>query len=150
VINDSRNKKQRTQGESDRSNQLLAGKAVLLIGNDTAVLQSLVAQLARKGADIALLCWHLPLEITHQLQESVQAFGRRLLLIERAENQRFSFEQLIHKVVLSWGHFDIFIDVSAKQESTRQVNEEEKVPNTSWLPPQWRLTQTVLREMAHA
>ena len=127
--------------------RMLFGKAVLLIGNDTAVLQNLVMQLAKKGADIALLCWRLPLDVARKMKEYVQAFGQRLVLIERAENQRFSVEQLIHSVINKWGHFDIFIDISAGSGTNDKTETQD--PQTAWLPSKWQLTRTVIEEMAH-
>ena len=127
--------------------RMLFGKAVLLIGNDTAVLQNLVMQLAKKGADIALLCWRLPLDVARKMKEYVQAFGQRLVLIERAENQRFSVEQLIHSVINKWGHFDIFIDISSGSGTKDKTETQD--PQTAWLPSKWQLTRTVIEEMAH-
>lgn len=150
MIDDSTNKQQRRQGEPDRSNQLLFGKVVLLIGNDTAVLQEMVKQLAQKGANIALLCWQMPVEIARKMQEHVQSFGQQLMLIQRAENQRFSVEELIHNITNKWGQFDFFIDLSAGGGKAGQTDEAEaKDPQTGWLPPKWELTRTVLEEMTH-
>ena len=146
------NNRRRLNGEETAHRHSLLGKVVLLIGNDTAVLQSLVTQLARKGADIALLCWRIPLEISQQLKEKVQSFGRRLLLVERASDQSDSVEQLIHTVTSEWGHFDIFIDVSTrknkKSSSQNRVEKTETQPNQ--LPTKWQLTQKILEEMIHA
>lgn len=151
MINDSTKKQQRRQGEPDRSNQLLFGKVVLLIGNDTVVLQDMVKQLAQKGANVALLCWHLPVEVARKMQEHVQSLGQQLMLIQRAENQRFSVEQLIHNVIDKWGQFDFFIDLSAGGGTAVQIDEaEEKEPQTGWLPPKWQLTRAVLEEMAQS
>ena len=149
VVDDAEGQKQehKAELETGHSNQLL-GKAVLLIGNDTDLLQNLVTQLSRKGADIVLLCWQMPLEIARKLQKCVQSFGQQLLLIERVENQRFSVEQLIHKVITDWGHFDFFIDVSSSRRIVAQNNAVEKEPHRAWLPPKWQLTQMILKEMA--
>ncbi|MAT98310.1 MAG: hypothetical protein CL608_14290 [Anaerolineaceae bacterium] len=151
MIDDSTKKQQRCQGEPDRSNQPLFGKVVLLIGNDTAVLQDLVKQLAQKGANVALLCWQMPVEVARKMQEHVQSLGQQLMLIQRAENQRFSVEQLIHNVIDKWGQFDFFIDLSAAGGTAVPTDEaEEKEPQTGWLPPKWQLTRTVLEEMAQS
>lgn len=131
----------------DRKNSNLLGKAVLLIGNDPAVLKNLVAQLAQKGADIVLLCWQLPLETARWLKEKVQGLGQRLLLIEQVNNQTSSFDQLIDKITREWGHFDIFIDISAKK-SERTPSLKEAKQSAGWQLSQWHLTQVVLEEMA--
>lgn len=124
----------------------LWGKAVLLIGNDTAVLQGLVTQLAQKGADIALLCWRLPSEIGRKLQAQVQSLGRQLLLVQWADRQNASIEQLIHYIVEEWGRLDIFIDVSAKRHKENQ-SEEQRMLGSGSLPSKWQLTHTILEEM---
>lgn len=157
MTDDSANKKPKHKAEPkpDRDNQLLFGKAVLLIGNDTAVLQNLVEQLAKKGADITLLCWQMPLQAADEMKAHVQSLGRQLILIERVENQRFSVEQLIHSVTTRWGPFDVFIDMSVKVGSKTAVPNnakdkgEQKETRPEWLPPKWQLTRTILEEMAH-
>ncbi|MBK8901619.1 MAG: hypothetical protein IPM53_10585 [Anaerolineaceae bacterium] len=149
------NDKIMNNSETRNQNKLpLLGKGVLLIGNDTVVLQNLVLQLAQKGADIAVLCWKIPLETARWLRDQVQSFGRRLFLVERAKNQGASVEQLVHRVTTEWGHFDIFIDVSAKRSksapaSNGQAQDGHRRPGTPvWRPDQWHLTQVVLEEMA--
>ena len=154
MINDSVNKKQKHKAEPEPDRNILFGKVVLLIGNDTAVLQNLVGQLAQKGADIALLCWQMPLEVAHKMEAHVQSLGRQLIVIERVENQWFSVEQLIHSIITRWGHFDIFIDMSVNGGSETAVpnnngEQEETHPAPAWLPPKWQLTRTILEEMAH-
>ncbi len=153
MIDDSTNMRPKPQDEADRRNQLLMDKAVLLIGNDTAVIKELVMQLAKKDADIALLCWQVPADVARKLNETVQSFGRQLILIERVENQRFSVEQLIHNVITKWGHFDFFIDVSTRDVTAvpnKDEIDEEIYKQTAWLPTKWQLARTVLEEMAHA
>lgn len=154
MINDSWDTEQvcRNNQKSARTSRThsLLGKAVLLIGNDTAVLHNLVIKLAQKGADVAVLCWRMPLDITRSLQACIHNLGRQLILIEQAENQRFTIEQLIHKVIIDWGHIDIFIDVSASRKPVAQDEMAEEDLQTVWLPSKWQLTQAVLEEMAHS
>ena len=152
IDNAANNRRNRRIGsEKAQRKQLLFGKSVLLIGNNTAVLQNLVTQLAKKGADIALLCWQIPLEIARKMKESVRSFGRQLVLIERAEYQRISVEQLIHDLVNRWGHFDIFIDMSTRSDMAGQQIDEAEAndPQAAW-PSKWQLTQTVLEKMAQS
>lgn len=149
MIGDFMNKNRNSIGEANRATHLV-GKAVLLVGNDTAVLQNLVTRLAKRGADIALVCWQMPLEIARKMKEYVQSFGQKLLVIERVENQTFSIEQLVHKVVTEMGHFDIFIDVSTRIRPSAQdeTSEAENEPQVDWLPPKWQLTPAILGEIA--
>ena len=140
----------------------LFGKAILLIGNDTAVIKSLVVQLAQKGADIAVLCWQIPGEVANWLEQQAKAFSRKLYLVEQAKNQDASMEDLVHKIAAEWGRFDIFIDVSAKETKsatepeeqalsktghTSETKSEEQSQKPKWHPQQWHLTQVVLEEM---
>lgn len=147
----------------------LLGKAVLLIGNDTAVLKSLILQLAQKGADIAVLCWQISVESAHWLEEQVKAVGRKLLIVEQAKNQDAPLTELVHRIAAEWGHFDIFIDVSARQskpaaefgaqpvgndgtprnEHTSDPMPQDHGQEVNWHPEQWHLAQVVLEEMIH-
>ncbi len=156
MIDDAVNEKEKRQRQSaSQSVHRLFGKSVLLIGNDTAVLQNLVGKLAQRGADIAVLCWQIPLEIADTMKERVQSFGRQLILVEWSENQRFTVEQLIHKLATKWGNFDIFIDVSTRGEAIEHVEENDENEDSdealeiAW-PPKWQLTRAVLEEMAHS
>lgn len=140
----------------------LLGKDVLLVGNDTAVLQRLVIQLAQKGADTAVLCWEIPLKTAHWLKEQAQKLGRRLYFLEQAKNQDASVDQLVNKITTEWGPFDVFIDVSAKQSrpaatphpdekgSAEQWEQENNAQKPLWRPEQWHLTQVVLEEMVRS
>ena len=139
-------------GSREPNRAPLLGKAVLLIGNDTAVIQSLVMQLAQKGADIAVMCWQLPVETARWLYEQVQALGRKLFLMEQAHNQGTPLTELVHRIAAEWGQFDIFIDVSAKPGESVNGRMGEVVTNQpryqpAWPSDQWRLAQIVLQEM---
>ena len=90
------------QGEIAGQKKLL-GKVVLLIGNDMAVIQTLVNQLARKGADVAILCWQMPLDIGRKIKESVHFVGRHFLLIEQAERNNSTNNQLIETITAELG-----------------------------------------------
>lgn len=120
----------------------LLGKVVLLVGDDTAVMQRLITQLVQRGADIALLCWQIPLETARKLQENAKALGRGLLLIEQVEQKITDSRQLIDTVVAELGHPDIFIDLSTKRRLTTNGNIYFEKPN-------WQLTKTVLEEIVY-
>ena len=77
----------------------LLGKVVLVIGYDTAVMQNLVRQLAQKGADIALFCWHLSAETARKLERIAQAYGRRLLVIEPMEPGNVAPNQIFEAII---------------------------------------------------
>ncbi len=134
-------------------NTRLAGKVVLLVGNDTAVLQTMILQLAQKGADIALICRQLSTETMRLIGEKVEALGQRFLFIKAKEltqdhaHKVVHADQLIQTVVAQLGHLDVFIDLSAQKQST-EANETRA---TSDQPlPSWPLRQAVFKELAHA
>lgn len=145
--NQSKNKSRRGEG-GNRSNYLV-GKVVLLIGNDTAVLHTLIKRLAQKGADIALVCRELSSEAIRRVKESVESLGRRFLLVDETNYQTFSADRLIDTVTSTLGHLDVFIDLSAdlsaQQEAllplgNGQIHRE--------ILPVWMLRQPILEELA--
>ena len=126
------------------SQNQLVGKVVLLIGNDTAFLPKLVTQLAQKGADVALLCCQMPLEVARKIKESVQACGQKILFIDRAEQDGVTSRQLIDMVVTELGHLDVFIDLSAQKRVARQ---NEAIDPDRYSQPNWQLNQVVLEQL---
>ncbi|MCL4265605.1 MAG: hypothetical protein KJ069_20495 [Anaerolineae bacterium] len=135
--------------EARAHRQPLPGKVVLLVGNDTAVLHLLIGQLAQKGADIALLCWHIPLETSHKIKESVQSFGRKLLLIEQGEGHDASPAHLIQTVVTELGQLDLFIDLSA-QKSELPLYDDGNSQALASIQPHWQFTTAILNEMVRS
>ncbi|HRQ38099.1 MAG TPA: hypothetical protein PLD25_09310 [Chloroflexota bacterium] len=133
----------------DANHRPLPGKVVLLVGNDTAVLQILVSQLAQKGADIALLCRRLPMETSHKIKESVQSFGGRFLLLEQGEASEPARAQLIQTVTAKLGNPDIFIDLSA-QKGEPLNNENGNSHKPASMRPNWQFIGAILKEIAHA
>lgn len=121
----------------------LLGKVVLIIGNDEDLLQTLVKQLAKKGADIALFCWQMPIETVYKIMESVRSVGRNFLLIEEVEHQFFSADRLIQTVKTRMGRLDIFIDLSAQSSSSSLPNEQ----TPEWNHWNCQLTKEALEEI---
>lgn len=141
--NQSKNKPRR--GESGRRSNHLVGKVVLLIGNDTAVLHTLVRRLAQKGADIALVCRELSSEAIRRVQEIVESLGQRFLLVDETNYQTFSADRLIHTVTSTLGHLDVFIDLSADLSALQETeNGQARIE----FQPVWLLRQPVLEELA--
>ena len=125
----------------------LLDKVVLLVGTDTAVLQNLVAKLAQKGANIALLCWQMPQETLHTIKAHVQELGRKLLVIEQAKQQQQTSSQLVETINSELGSLDIFIDLSVEEENKDRSLDSAKEKNTVELAPNWHLRQAVLEEL---
>ena len=120
-------------GQETLGRKQLVGKVVLLIGNDTTVLNNLVTQLAQKGADIVLLCWQLPLEA-----------AQKILLIEQSKEKPTTSRQLIETIVTELGHLDIFIDLSAQKNlSPQNGNGTMNLAGAN----RWQLTKAILEEL---
>lgn len=117
----------------------LMSKVILLIGNDAGVLQSLAAEFAADGGDIALVSSRLPAEITNDIRDSVQALGGRFLLLD---NGGFNAAGVINKVREELGGMDILIDMSAQKSKKLEAPEERSVPQ-----PQWWLSKDTLQEL---
>ncbi len=147
-------------GNRDQHNLPLLGKAVLLIGNDTAVLHRLIRQLVQKGADVALLCGRLPVATAQRLRAQVQASGNQFLLVQQVDNESRSIGQLVHNIAAEWGPIDFFIDLSARQshaappeaDTSGEPDEtavETRPESLVTLRP-WQVTQAVMEEMTQA
>lgn len=130
-------------------NKRLLGKAVLVVGEDTAVVETLVTQLAQRGADIILLCWHMSLETGRKLQNNVRSLGRRFLLIEPENEQMAEADQLMQTVQSEWGHVDVFIDMSHEKSdpSQSEVAPHSNKEKEEWISPNWPLVQAFLKEI---
>ena len=135
------------QSEKNReinSRTQLLGKVVLLIGNDSDIVQNLVTQFARKGADVVLLCWRIPLEVVHKIRESVQSVGRHLLVIEQ---ETMTGKQLIEIITSELGRLDIFIDLSAQKREHTPGDKNDAAQTAALSHPDWQLTHAVFEEM---
>lgn len=142
---------QQQNEETAKQNQSLLGKVVLLIGNDTAVLQTLITQLAQKGADIALICRKLPSETVQRVKESVEALERRFLFIETSKTSANTFEPMLQTVTAGLGPFDVLIDLSAQKTetvATLQQTQDRSIANA--FQPNWRFMQAAYKGIAHA
>lgn len=147
------NEEEWSVSEAHTNRQPLPGKVVLLVGNDTAVLHPLIGLLAQKGADIALLCGHIPLKTAHKIKERVQSFGRKLLLLEQVEGRDVSPAHLVQTVVTELGQLDLFIDLSAqKSEPPLHENGNSQAPSQTPMPiqPHWQFTTAVLHEIVRS
>lgn len=129
--------------KAERSRNTLRGKVVLLVGEDTAVMQALVTPLADKGADIALISHEEPSEVMHSVKESVESSGRRFLFLEQEDNSSETTSNLVQSVIAALGQLDIFIDLSA--HTRQQESFEDSTPE--FAGAEWMLTRAVLEEM---
>jgi NAD(P)-dependent dehydrogenase (short-subunit alcohol dehydrogenase family) len=125
----------------------LIGKVVMLVGEDTTLLQGLAEPLARKGADIAVVCPTASPELVRPLRESVESAGQRFYQVtaETAEQP----ERIVDTITAELGHLDIFIDLSAHAPTRWGFNgngahdDEERGPD-------WPLAQAALETITAA
>lgn len=141
-----RNQRSLEKRQAKRS-QSLEGKVVLLVGNDTALLQTLISQCIHKGADVALVCHHLSRETLRWVKALVESAGRHFLLIEEATTQPVSAERLIQAVVNGLGRLDLFIDLSAYGQTLHPAEEQHL---TAEQKPGWWLARAALHEIVYA
>lgn len=134
---------------SRRSSQRnhLIGKVVMLVGQDTALLQGLAGPLARKGADIAVVCHTASPELVRPLRESVESAGQRFYQVtaETAEKP----ERIVDTITAELGHLDIFIDLSA-QAPTRLAINSNGAHEDEEREPDWPLVQAALEQITTA
>jgi NAD(P)-dependent dehydrogenase (short-subunit alcohol dehydrogenase family) len=125
----------------------LMSKVVLLIGNDAEVLHALAAKLAANGGDIALASSQLSAEAAKAIQESVQAYGGRFLLLDRGlvknglSNVQKT-EAIINNIKRELGRMDIVVDMSAHKGKGA---ENETTTNSD--QSQWWLSTAILQEI---
>jgi hypothetical protein len=138
----------------DQHNLPLLGKAVLLIGNDTAVLHRLIKQLVQKGADVALLCGRLPAKTAQHFRRRSRLQVTSFCWCSRWITRSRSIGQLVHHIATEWGPIDFFIDLSARQSSAALPEHGTKTASLTKVRPEkaeplanlkpWQVTQAVL------
>jgi hypothetical protein len=126
----------------------LFGKVVLLIGNDTAVLPSLITQLAERGADIALIYQQLSLDTMRLVKENVESLGQRFLFLENPDILEIPTDQFIQSVTSRLDHIDVFIDLSVQNKDQLPMINGNEDPAIGWQQPNWTLMHKALQEIA--
>lgn len=106
----------------------LEGKVALITGGDSGIGRAVAVMYAREGADVAIV--YLPEEETdaEETRESIEAEGRRALLLPGDVTSRASCEQAIDATVSELGGLDILVNNAAfqkNQESIDDVTEEQ-------------------------
>jgi NAD(P)-dependent dehydrogenase (short-subunit alcohol dehydrogenase family) len=92
----------------------MAGMVVVLIGENTTTVRSLIAAFAQKGAHIVVVCSHASQAALTQMRYTVEALGRRLHFIN-TETTEYTAEPVVPAVVAEFGRADVFIDLSAQR-----------------------------------
>jgi hypothetical protein len=88
-------------------------KVALLINNSSFGGYFLALALASYGADVALVIEAENIEEAKETKKSIQAMGRRCLILIREEFSKVTFSQeVVHRTIAELGSLDIFIDHS--------------------------------------
>jgi len=106
----------------------LEGKVALITGGDSGIGRAVAVMYAREGADVAIV--YLPEEETdaEETRESIEAWGRRALLLPGDVTSRKFCEEAVDATVSELGGLDILVNNAAfqkNQESIEDVTEEQ-------------------------
>jgi NADP-dependent 3-hydroxy acid dehydrogenase YdfG len=104
----------------------LSGMVVVLVSDDTAVIQEFANLLAQKGADIALICRRLSGRTLHGIREQVRDIGQRFLLLDAQDRQAQPAEETMKTISRRLGRVDVLIDLSAREKTVGRKSAEER------------------------
>jgi NAD(P)-dependent dehydrogenase (short-subunit alcohol dehydrogenase family) len=106
--------------DEERLANRLQDKVTLIVGGASENGRSLAVTLAEKGSDVVILYFNDAHETAQEIQEQVEAAGRRCLAIRGNALDRQASEQLTQKIVEAFGRLDIFISFSAQLTRLKQ------------------------------
>jgi NAD(P)-dependent dehydrogenase (short-subunit alcohol dehydrogenase family) len=86
----------------------LAGKAVLVTGGTLGIGAAIVVDLARQGADVAVVARNLG-QPAEELRQAVEALGRRILLFAGDMSQADDCAAAVEKTVAHFGRLDVLV-----------------------------------------
>jgi NAD(P)-dependent dehydrogenase (short-subunit alcohol dehydrogenase family) len=118
----------RWQASRYRAAGKLEGKVALITGGDSGIGRAVAFLYAREGADIAIN--FLPEEESDaaEVRRSVEALGRRCLLLPGDLTKTPTAAQLVEKTVAEFGRLDVLVSNAAHQarkSSLDEVTDEE-------------------------
>jgi NAD(P)-dependent dehydrogenase (short-subunit alcohol dehydrogenase family) len=101
----------------------LEGKVALITGGDSGIGRAVAFLYAREGADVAIN--FLPEEESDaaEVRRSVEALGRRCLLLPGDLAKTPTAAQLVEKTVSEFGRLDILVSNAAHQARKRSLDE---------------------------
>jgi NAD(P)-dependent dehydrogenase (short-subunit alcohol dehydrogenase family) len=141
----------RWQAARYRAAGKLEGRAALVTGGDSGIGRAVAFLYAREGADVAIA--YLPTEQgdAEKVKQSVEAVGRRCLLIPTDLTKPGACEKAVSATVREFGRLDILVSNAAHQsrkETLADVTEAEfdKTYKTN-IYPYFRLAKAALRHM---
>lgn len=118
----------RWQASRYRAAGKLEGKVALITGGDSGIGRAVAFLYAREGADIAIN--YLPEEESDaiEVRRSVEALGRRCLLLPGDLTRPATCGQLVEKTMAEFGRLDVLVSNAAHQArkaSVQDVTDEE-------------------------
>jgi NAD(P)-dependent dehydrogenase (short-subunit alcohol dehydrogenase family) len=118
----------RWQGSRYRAAGKLEGKVALITGGDSGIGRAVAFLYAREGADVAIN--YLPEEEPDatEVRRSVEALGRRCLLLPGDLTRSSTCSQLVDRVIREFGQLDILVSNAAHQarkEKPEDVTDDE-------------------------
>ncbi|HWA07980.1 MAG TPA: SDR family oxidoreductase [Opitutaceae bacterium] len=113
----------RWQAARYRAAGKLEGKVALITGGDSGIGRAVAFLFAREGADIAIS--FLPRERTDALQtkSSVEAVGRRCLLLPADLARPAACNQIVQRTVRAYGKLDLLVSNAAHQSHRDNLEE---------------------------
>ena len=106
----------------------LEGKVALVTGGDSGIGRAVAVLYAREGADVALSFLPVEKEDAELTRRTIEAEGRRCLLLPGDVTRRSYCERAIETTVRELGSIDILVSNAAHQarkKSLRKVTDEE-------------------------
>jgi NAD(P)-dependent dehydrogenase (short-subunit alcohol dehydrogenase family) len=122
------NPRPRWQAARYRAAGKLDGKVALITGGDSGIGRAVTFLYAREGADVAIVFLPEELEDAREVQRSVEALGRRCLLLPADISQAAACKEVVAKTIKEFGRLDILVSNAAHQsrkDSLEKVSDEE-------------------------
>ena len=92
----------------------LLGKVVILFGENSEVVRTLIVSCAQRGADVALVSSNKSQVSLNPLRRQVQDMGRCLYFVDEQGSKTAEGDQSVSTVLAEFGRVDFLIDLSAK------------------------------------
>ncbi len=98
----------------------LEGKIALITGGDSGIGRAVAIAFAKEGADVAIsyLNEHEDAQTTKQYIEQI---GRRALLLAGDIGEESWCQQLVQRVMKTWGHLDILVNNAGEQHPQQTI-----------------------------
>jgi NAD(P)-dependent dehydrogenase (short-subunit alcohol dehydrogenase family) len=95
----------------------LLSKVVILYGENSETIRTLIVSFAKRGADVAVVCSKTSQASLARLHQQVQEMGRRLYFVDDGLQMMADNRRSIPKVLDEFGRIDVLIDLSTKTTS---------------------------------